>query len=300
MDFFLDQHRDGILGTLSGFDRILFRGTLRSISYCAGMEQFLGVHHVLHQDFGTVVGGLTERIKAHALHVAETAGRPSIHLRSAAQSKEELVREIIQADPITKGLVCVLACVEPCQTFRMPKDARTKRLKLVAAQRKCLHFSCYSLDREFGLIHVRLQSWVPFSIQVCLNGREYLARRLDKAGIGFEQRDNCFSRIDDLPRAQAMLDDLITRKWDRFLNVLARRVNPLLAPEAGLDLLGYDWTIRQSEYATDVMFRSEEDLQAIDPALVAHAMQQFSAPDILRFLGRRVTVRFPGEVTTSF
>ena len=300
MESFLKQHADCVLGVLSGFDRILFRGTLLSLSYSAGMERFIGVHHVLHKDFGTFVDGLTESIKAHALHVAKAAGRPYIHLYSSAQSKEELVREIIKADQITNGLVCVLACVEPCQSFLMQKNARTKQLELVSAPRKCLHLYYYYVDREFGLVHVRLQSWAPFPIQVCLNGREYLARRLAKAGIGFEQRDNCFSRIDDLPKAQAMLDDLIGRKWHRFLNVLVRRVNPILAPQAGLDLHPYYWTLRQSEYATDVMFRSDKDLQAIYPALVAHAMQQFSAADVLRFLGRRVNARFKGEVTSSF
>ena len=86
-----------------------------------------------------------------------------------------------------------------------------------------------------------------------------------------------------------MLDDLVTRKWEHFLNVLARRVNPLLRPEAGLELHGYYWTIRQSEYATDVMFRDAKALESIYPRLVSHAMDQFHSEDVLRFLGRRMT-----------
>lgn len=298
MDLFLDQHRDVILGTLSGFDRILFRGTLRSISYRDGMDRFLGAQGILYTEFGDFTEDLTDRIKAQALHVAEAAGRPYIYLGSATESKEDLARRIVRIDGITQGLVCVLGCVEPCQSYQIRSNARTKHIELAVAQRKCLHYYFYYLDREFGLIHVRLQSWAPFSIQVCLNGREYLARRLAKAGIGFERRDNCFSRIDDLPKAQAMLDDLITRKWDHFLNALARRVNPLLAPEAGLDLRGYYWTIRQSEYATDVMFRSDEDLKALYPALIDHALHHFGCRDVLRFLGRRLTARTEDEVTS--
>ncbi len=300
MERFLEQHRDIVNGVLSGFDRILFRGTLLSLSYCDAMDRFLGAHHILYKDFGAFVDGLTERIKNHALELAEREGRPYIYLQSAAESKEEIARRIIASDRITNGLVCVLGCVEPCQSYQIQKNARTKQIELRPAQRKCLHFYFYYLDREFGLMHVRLESWAPFSIQVCLNGREYLARRLAKAGIGFEQRDNCFSRIDDLPKAQAMLDDLITRKWGRFLNALAQRVNPLLEAQIGLGLRSYYWMIHQSEYATDVIFRSAKDLEAVYPALVAHAMKQFCARDILRFLGRRVTARFNGEVTTSF
>lgn len=68
--------------------------------------------------------------------------------------------------------------------------------------RQCLHIYFYFMDREFGLTYVRLQTWLPMDIQIGLNGREYLARRLDKAGIGYEKKDNCFIRIDDIPRAQ--------------------------------------------------------------------------------------------------
>ena len=41
MEQFLNRHNDSISGVLSGFDCILFRGTLRSISYVEGMQTFL-------------------------------------------------------------------------------------------------------------------------------------------------------------------------------------------------------------------------------------------------------------------
>lgn len=299
MERFLERHRARVIGTLSGFDRVLFRGTLRSLSYLAGLEAFLATHRVRYRDFAAYVEGLTQQIKARAQRIAEEQGRPYVYLASSTPSKEDIARDIAQRDGIHEGLVCVLACVEPCQSYSLRKDAPTQKLVLVPAQRKCLHLYFYYVDREFGLMHVRLETWLPFSIQVCLNGRDYLARRLDKAGIGYEQRDNCFVRIEDLPRAQAMLDDLIPRRWDRFLSALARRVNPLLDRQSGLDLRGYYWTIRQSEYATDVMFGGAGDLDAVYPALVSHALTQFRCRDVMRFLGRRPDVRFRGEVTSD-
>jgi hypothetical protein len=153
------------------------------------------------------------------------------------------------------------------------------------------------MDHEFGLMHVRLQTWLPMPIQVCLNGREYLARRMDRANIGYEKRDNCFARIDDLPRAQRMMDDLQRRHWPRFLNILARRVNPWMDNYKRFDLQGYYWTLRESEYATDVMFADENSLKAIYPTLVDHAIRHFDSRDVLRFLGRRTNSRFKGEIT---
>ena len=151
---------------------------------------------------------------------------------------------------------------------------------MVNQERKCLHLYFYYLDREFGLMHVRLQTWLPMPIQVCVNGREYLARRMERAGMSFEQRDNCFVRIEDLPKAQKMLDELLKRRWIRTLDALARRVNPLPGPRGGLQLRGYYWTIRESEYATDVMFKDAARLKAVYPGLLAGFLLPLAAGTI--------------------
>ena len=74
MKRFLERHRDRITGTLSGFDRVLFRGTLRSISYVKGCEVFLYSHHVLMKDFGSYVISLSQRLVEHAKRVGEQNG----------------------------------------------------------------------------------------------------------------------------------------------------------------------------------------------------------------------------------
>lgn len=299
MERFLERHRDRIVGVLSGFDRLLFRGTLRSISHLTGMDIFLSSQGVLYKDFGRFAQRLSERLKNHAEAVAAKAGRPYLYLESSATPKEELARQVMERDHVGAGLVCVLSCVEPCQTFSIRRQREQRRLGLVAGPRKCLHVYFYYVDREFGLMHVRLQTWLPFAVQVCLNGREYLARQLDRAGIGYEQRDNCFVRIDDLPRAQRLLDRLVQRNWARTLKALARRVNPLVGSRAGLDVRDYYWTVRQGEWATDVLFATETALREIYPTLVQHALRHFGCQDVLRFLGRRTNRRFNGEVTSA-
>ncbi len=49
---FIAKHRDEITGVLSGFDRLVFRGTLRSISHVHGMDTYLAMNKVLRKDFG--------------------------------------------------------------------------------------------------------------------------------------------------------------------------------------------------------------------------------------------------------
>ena len=296
MEGFIQHHRQDIIGVLHGFDRLRFRGTLRSISHSTGVDKFLGAMGVRYKDYGTFVEGLSAQIKRHAEALAKEKGVPYLYVGSSQESKEAIARKLAQQQGVQQGLVCVLRCVEPCRTFSIRRDPNSDRFRFVSDDRKCLHLYFYYLDREFGLMHLRLATWLPFGIQVCLNGREYLARRMQQAGIGFEQRDNCFTRINDLPQAQAMCDELMDRKWERLLGALARRANPI---PARCKLFDYYWSLSESEYATDVMFKDEQTLDSLYPALVRHALQCFSCRDLLRYLGRRTQPRcFNGEVYT--
>lgn len=287
MERFLTRHSDRIVGILSGFDRLLFRGTLRWLCYADGMGKFLGSQGVLYKDFGAYAERLSDRVKAHAMAMAADAGRPYDYIASAQVAKEDRARLIAQRDRINEGLVCVLSCVEPCRSFTVRRDRARRDIQLVAGERKCLHLYFYFMDRDFGLMHVRVQTWLPFTIQVCVNGRAWLACQLRRAGVAHTQVDNCFTMIADATRAQTLADDLIDWSWEPWLRRLARLVNPWLTGPDSLFGRGYYWSVRQSEFATDVLFRNAAALQALYPALLRHAIETFQSEDVLRFLGHQ-------------
>jgi len=220
MDAFIQRHPQDVLGVVSGFDRMRFRGTLRSICYAEGVDRFLARVGVRCKDFKEGALGWSEQLIEQAREVAQEAGRPFAYVASSNEDKQAEAQRIARREGITKGLVCVLRCVESCQSFAIRREGQGG-FRFRPEERRCLYRYYYYLDREFGLMHVRLATWLPFGIQVCLNGREYLARRMSKAGIGFEQRDNCFVWIVDLPRAQQMMQDLEERQWERWLQALA-------------------------------------------------------------------------------
>jgi hypothetical protein len=116
---FIAKHQDQIVGVLPGFDRLVMRGTLRSIAYGQGMSQYLWASQVLLKDFGAHVEQVSERLKAASLAEVVAAGRPVRYLASSAVSKEKIARRIAAEDGITSGPVCVLTCVEPCRSFQI-------------------------------------------------------------------------------------------------------------------------------------------------------------------------------------
>jgi hypothetical protein len=223
MDSFIQRHQQDVIGVLNGFDRVRFRGTLRSICYAQGLDLFLARVGVRYKDFKEVALGWSERLIEQTRQVARQANRPFEYVASSHEDKQARAQKIAQQDGITEGLVCVLRCVESCQTFAIRRDG--------------------------------------------------------KGSFRFRPEE---------------------RRGERWLKTLATRVNPLLGPGRGLDLHPYYWSICESEYATDVMFRDAPALAKVYPALRNHAIQQFQSTDVLRFLGQRTNSRFSGEASTSY
>jgi hypothetical protein len=300
MERFVTRHQDRIAGILTGFDRMLFRGTLRSISHPKGAEIWLSSRHVLLKDFAAYAQTLTARLKAQAAHLAAAAQRPIEYLESSRISKEDRARAIQQRDGITEGLICIFSCVEPCRAVTARANRATRRLQMVVEERKCAHLYFYYADRDCGLLHIRLQTWFPFTLQVCLNGREWLGRHLTRLRLAHTRVDNCVTAVSDVALAQQQLDQLTTRRWARLLRQLAERVNPLVQRGARLSLRSYYWSLQESEFASDVLFHRPADLTTLYPALTRHAIDAFHAQDVLRFLGRRMGARSSGEVTSSY
>ena len=85
---------------------------------------------------------------------------------------------------------------------------------------RCSHLYHYYLHPQFGWLYVRLQTWFPFEIQVYLNGREWLARQLDAAGLCYQRSDNKFLWVSDWQRAQELFDQQLQMNSPQLLDGL--------------------------------------------------------------------------------
>src|SRR5437899_2858952 len=131
MHEFIAKHQDKIAGTLSGFDRLVFRGYLRSIGHPQGMMNYLWTNQILLKNFGAHVEKVTERLKEASLAEAKASGRPVQYLNSSQIDKETIARKILAQDGVRSGLVCVLSCLEPCSKFEIHRNRLTKKLELL-------------------------------------------------------------------------------------------------------------------------------------------------------------------------
>jgi hypothetical protein len=293
MNVFLDKYRDKTTGIISVFDRIIFKGYL-PLTYPVAAEKFLSRQNTLICNFKAFTKKQTDLLKNHALKLAEQAKRP-YEYKPRIKGKDDYAKAIALRDNITEGLVCVLACNEENHSFGMRYGKG--RPVLVRNSPQCLTLYYYYMDRYFGLMHIRLSTWLPFNIQVYINGHEWLARQMQHKKIHFEQWENCFTTIDDCCHAQRISDKLPTLRWEKILHAFARRVNPLL--KTILSGMEYYWVIDQAEYATDVMCRKHGWLDELYIKWQKHAAVCFQAEDIMRFMGRQRFGTSKGPVITD-
>lgn len=294
-----------VLGVLSGFDRLMFRGHLRTLSFPGGMGLYCRANSVLYKDFKTHAQERTDRLIAASEGVAKQAGRPITYLRSSQARKEDLARALAEQDKIANGLIGMFTCVEPCSSFAVRSNRATKKLELRPEFRKCLHLYHYYQHPLFGLTYARVQTWFPYAVQIGINGREWLCRSLDAAGLKYRRADNCVTWVDDVAAAQKLLDDQVRLAWVPALEEIRRWVHPSHESLLGKFPVDYYWSLCQSEWATDVLFSDRQELQRRYEPWLRFAMMNHRSPDVLRFLGKkvpatgRVNCRFGQEVLSD-
>ena len=304
MRSFLQRHATDVIGTLSGFDRVRVRGTLRLLASVGGMGYFMNRIGVKLKDFRSLVSRATDQIKTVTQRIAKRASRPIEYLPSCHTNKESVALDIARRDGVKDGLIGVLSCVEGCRSFEVHRDRAKKLLDLRSVPRRCMHYYFYFLDPQLGFMHARLQTWFPFTLHICFNGREWLARQMDRARLGYVRRDNCFVDVADVAKAQKLFDRQLSTDWPALFDRIASRVHPSKALLLGDCPVDYYWSVDQSEWATDVMLRSPERLASLYPRLLRHAVEHFGSREVLRFLARKVPAergvgRFQGAVETD-
>jgi hypothetical protein len=258
---FLSKFASVVRGVLNGLDRVFFRGTLRNLAYTDGLQRYLWANRILYKDFAEHSADVTARLEEASLCQAQQLGREVRYLNSSHVRKEDIAREIAARDRIKNGLICVLRSVDPCLSFQVCKNRDRKKLELRCRPRKCIHLYHYQIHPVFGFMHARIQTWFPFTVYVCINGREWLARQMDQARLHYRRRDNTFTWLEDIAQTQALFDQQLRANWPELLGGLAEALNP--THDEIFAKYPYYWSVIDSEWASDVLFRSRAALEEV-------------------------------------
>ena len=157
MNDFITKFQNELAGTLSGFDRLVFRGTLWR-NHLSGMKGYLWAHGLGCKDFKEHAEQVSQRVKEAAVEPMLAAGRPVRYLNSGKDNKQQIALEIAAADRVSQGPICALTAVELCRSYAIRRDQETRKPDLKSENRKGLSVYQYWMDPLFGFMSLRLQT----------------------------------------------------------------------------------------------------------------------------------------------
>lgn len=294
---FTERYKDQIAGVLSCYDRVVIQGTLPGWCFDQGMTSFLYASNIKIFDYPQFAKALNDEIRDNAEHVAKENGLKIEYIRKIKDfRKEDRIKKILEKRGNHPGMVHIFSAMESCTSYQPWHDKNSGKTYLKNDSGKCLHYYFYFIDKEFGLCYLRVPTWCPFRLQFYMNGHNWLAAKLSKHNISYILKENSFFDIGDFEKAQDLSDNIRVEDLHQVLDIFAQRYCPV-AKKYGLD---YRWSIMQAEYATDIIFKKQADLQVIYEPLIRTAIHSVKPENIASFLGQKLHGCYQGEMGNNF
>jgi hypothetical protein len=296
MELLTTTHCENITGTLSCLDRVIITGTLPQVCYSQGMTSYLYSQGVRIFDYPKFAEPFKEGLRANAEKIAKDEGAEIEFVSKSHIRKEDLVKKVLDKRGTHPGLVHVVSAMEACGSYKPWHDKKSGKTFLKGSQSKCLHYYFYFIDPYLGYGYIRVPTWCPFKLQIYINGHNILANELNKKDIKYSMIDNAFDYIDDFNRAQEICDNIDIKKIHKQLDELAKIYCPVYLSFKQ----EYHWSIMQAEYATDIVFKKQGDLQSLYSELTTTAIHTVKPDNIATFLGHKVDPRYQGEIGNNY
>lgn len=284
MTLLTDRYADKIQGVLSCYDRMVIQGTLQGFHYPEAMSWFLRTRNIRIFDYPQFAKSLKEDIRLNVERIAQEQGIEIEFIAKSHIRKENIIQNMLDKRGRHPGLVAILSAMEQCPAYRPWHDQKTNTNYLRHSQSQCLHYYFYFIDEDLGLCYLRVPTWAPFRLQFYFNAHNWLASALKKNNIPCTLADNALTSINDFPQAQQIADSLRIGHLHKKLDAYAKQFCCVVEKFS----LSYHWSITRTEYATDILFKHQHDLQAIYDDLVRTAVHTVKPDHIATFLGRKL------------
>lgn len=213
------------------------------------------------------------------------------------QRKDEITQSYLRKQPEKTGVLYVGVAQEKFSAFRMQKqlDKKTgnKRAHLFRSSVMCNQYYFYIVDEDWGPMFIKMASYFPYTLRICMNGHEYLKRQLEKEGITFEALDNGLLSCADPVRAQAIMDNITDEKIEAVIRKwLLRLPSPFNAEdrEIGVD---YHLSMLQAEFSLTQVFDKPLQGRRFFEEVIREHIDLGRPENVSLIFNRRVTKRTP-------
>jgi hypothetical protein len=287
--------RDHVTLTVRCLDRIYLQGYMPKLQTSGGLCYFLRDHlgHPIPSPalFRPMHDGFVNAIKAYAAEHAV----PLIEFKSG-QDKDAIVATYRAKFAAREGVVLIGVAQEKARAFKAHKRCGPRGGVTFDFTRQSVavnHYYFYLQDPAWGPAFIKIGTYVPYPIKICLNGHEWVKQQLRHQRIRFESLDNGFLSCPNPVALQAACDALGPRDIQRFFDRWSHHLPWPLRPEdraAGFD---HRVTLCQLEISLTQIFDRPVQGRHFFEAVIRENLD-LGRPNRVRLLfPRRLTTRTP-------
>ena len=215
-------------------------------AYMPKLQTSGGLCYFLHDYLGypvpspALIKPRHDRFIAAVQAFATRHGIPVVPFEHGA-SKDALVAKYRARFSAREGVVIVGVAQEKMRSFKAHKRQGHGRTPVFDFSRQSVavnHFYFYVEDQEWGPAFLKIGTYLPYPVKLCLNGHEWVKQRLRRDRIRFESLDNGFLACADPAALQAACDALGPADVQAFFDRWSHRLPwPMTAAERAA---GYD------------------------------------------------------------
>lgn len=287
--------------SLEGLDRLYLNAYVPILQTEAGVAYYFRECHNKRVASTILMAPMTQRF-VELLKAFIQSNKLDVVRFKSGQRKDDVTQHYLQQYPNKIGLLYAGVAQEKFNTFRTTKerDEQTgqSRAKIYRSSVMCNQYYFYLVDEEFGPLFIKMASYFPYTMRICMNGHEYLKQQLKKEGIAFEALDNGLFSCANPKRAQAIMDQLneqtieaTVRKWLKIL--------PSPFTQADHDFgIHYDLSMLQAEFALTQVFDKPRHGRAFFEEVIREHIDLGRPENVSLIFNRRVTKRTPTRCCT--
>jgi hypothetical protein len=218
--------RDHVSLTTTCIDRLYLNGYVPTLQTAGQLCTFLRDHLGYPLPSPALFSPLHDRFVGVVKAFAERAAIPLVHFERG-QRKDDVAAQYRARSAETAGVVFIGVAQEKASAFKAHKVRGPQGGVAFDFARRAVwvnHYYFYLQDPEWGPAFVKVGTYLPYPVRVCLNGHEWAKQQLGRAGLGFASLDNGFLACDDPARLQAVCDALSPADVQAFFDRWSERL----------------------------------------------------------------------------
>jgi len=294
----LDEH---VTLTVECLDRLYLNGYVPGLQTEAGLVGFLTRHLQFPVASPALLGQLTRGYVRRVEDFIQQHQIPVVHFKKG-ERKDQIARRLRRQHPVRDGVVFVGIAQEKARAFKAAKGPPSDRgfVQFQYSRQPVFvkHYYFYLDDAQFGEGFIKICTYAPYPIKVCLNGHEWAKRQLQHQGIAFEALDNGFWKCADPERLQQTCDELAPPHIQEFLQRWLQRLPFPLDPKDQQAGYAPRLSIWQMEFSlTQVFDRPVHGREFFEEVIRENL--DLGRPDRVQLIFERpITRRTPGKFAT--